>query len=310
MKKIAALALGTLLATSAAPALAMDVPATDSYIAISPCFFDCLEGAFINATDASETDTFQINGIDGGPFGDVSGAAEYDAESGFAYFVTLVGDVFKFDVLNETGLEWLANNSSLPTVDGAIIGLALDDQTNTLYALYNDPDAGHYYVASIDQSSGAIGTPMEMPFVMTMVGPQEFAVSGGKFYVLTGVEQIKIFNVSDGELVGSIAYPMSDHPFFFGYAIDVSAGGVLRVASRNSDTNNDEFYSYDPETGSWSDAVVADGEYDGVAWFAAGSEPVTEELASTGVDATGIALAGAALVVAGAVVTVRRRARR
>ncbi|MFM2411698.1 MAG: hypothetical protein RLZZ587_31 [Actinomycetota bacterium] len=295
----------TLVAT---PALALDLPSSPSYLSISPCEADCLFGAFIDATDATESDTFEITGLSGDPFDFSSAAAEYNAATGIAFFVTEGGRLFAFDPLNETGLDLLASNASLPTVDGEIVGLAIDDATDTLYALYNDPDAGSYFVVTVDQSTGAIGTPLEMPFVLTMVTGSDFAIVGDKMYVLSGVAQIKIFNLSDGAYEGFIAYPEADNPFFFGKAIDVSAEGVLRIASYNSDSENTEFFSYDLGAGTWSDPLVADGDYDGIAWSADGSE-APAALAETGFDPSGIALAAVAMAGAGALV-LRRRARR
>lgn len=314
MKKFAALALAAAFATSTAPAMALEVPTSDSYLSIAPCFFDCLDGGVIDATDGTLSESFEITGIPDSPFTATSRAAEYNAVTGFAFFVIETGELFTFDVLNETGLDLIASNASLPTVDGDIIGLALDDSTDTLYALYNDPDAQHFYVVTVDQVTGSIGTPLEMPFSLTMAGAQEFAASGGNFYFLTGVEQVKIFSVSDGSFVGSIAYPMGANPFFAGYAIDVSEGGVLRVATRNTDTSIDEFFSYDIAAGTWSDATPAVADYyttyDGVAWFGSGSEPAPEALAETGFEPFGIALASLALIGTGGAVALRRRARR
>lgn len=309
MKKFAIAAAAALSLAAAAPAVALDVPSSPSYLSITPCEGDCLYGAFIDASDATETDTFQNTVSPNYPFDSVSVAAEYNAETGIAFFVTNDGRLFKYDTENETGLALIADNSSLPTIDGQIVGLSIDDATDTLYALYNDPDAGSYFVVSVDQSNGDIGTPLEMPFVLTMVSGGDFTIVGDKMYVLTGVAQIKSFNLIDGTYDSFIAYPDAVHPFFYGYAIDGSNDGVLRIASRNSDTGYDEFYSYDLASATWSDPVIGDASYDGIAWSADASE-APAALASTGFDASGLIAGAAALTAAGGAVALRRRARR
>jgi hypothetical protein len=302
LKKLATIALGALIATTAAPALALDVPAHAAYLDITPCFTNCLDGLTIDATDGSALDSFHIDPTSVS-FDDVSNGAELDPETSEAYFLA-AGQIYSFNIATEDGLGWLSAVGGLPTIDAQGVGLAIDDATGTLYMLYSDADAFHYYLVTIDRETGQLGTPLEMPTALWDAGAYDVAILDGTIYVLTDVGQISMFNLSDGSPAGHIMYPELD--WFDAYSIDVSEGGVLQVASRHSNTGNDEFFSYDLSTNLWGTPVATEDNFDGLAWYGIGTPAV---LAETGFDPSGLALAAIALAGAGAV-ALRRRARR
>lgn len=302
MKKFASLALGALLATTAVPAIALDVPTQAAYLDITPCDGDCLSGQIIDATDGSVLDSFEIQPTSE-TFGFLANAAELDPETSESYFLA-DGQIFEFNISTEDDLTLLSAVGGLPTIDAFGEGLAIDDATGILYMLYNDPDAFHYYVVTIDRENGQLGTPLEMPTALWEAGAYEFAILDGTIYVLTDVGQISMFHLADGSPAGHITYP--EIGWFDAYAIDVSEGGVLQVASRNSDTGNDEFFSYNLSNSTWGTPVATEDSYDGLAWYGIGTPAA---LAETGFDPSGLALTAVALAGAGAV-ALRRRARR
>lgn len=302
MKKFATIALGALLATTGVPALALDTPSGTAYLDITPCFVSCLYGRTIDATNGSELDSFQIDPTSES-FSDSAYSAELDPESSEAYFLS-AGQIFEFNISTEDDLSLLSAVGGLPTIDASGVGLAIDDATGTLYMLYNDPDAFHYYVVTIDRENGQLGTPLEMPTALNDAGAYDVAILDGVIYVLTDVGQISMFNLADGSPAGHITYPELD--WFDAYAIDVSEGGVLQIASRNANTGNDAFFTYALSTGSWGTPVATEDSYDALAWYGIGT-PVA--LAETGFDASGLTLTAVALAGVGAV-ALRRRARR
>lgn len=305
MKKFAIAAATAVLLTAASPALALDAPTEPSFVYISPCFFDCLGGGVYDAATGSSPYSFEVNT---GPFVAPSLAAEYDPVTDTAYFVTVdaTPNIFAFNMGSEDGLDVLNDLTGLPTEHAEIHGLALDDSTGILHVLYFDIDANNFKVISIDRTSGDFGTPVAISDSLTAAGAIDFAITGGVMYVLTESGQIGEFSLSDGSPVGHITYP--DSPEFVD-AIDISQGGILRIVTDYNDVN--QFWSYDLNAGSWSDAVVLDALHTGWAWYGAGSAPApTPSLASTGFDATGLLAGAAALTAAGGAVALRRRVRR
>ena len=177
MKKLATIALGTLLATTAVPAIALDTPSSAAYLDITPCFVSCLYGRTIDATNGSELDSFQIDPTSES-FSDGAYSAELDPESSEAYFLS-AGQIFEFNISTEDDLSLLSAVSGLPTIDASGVGLAIDDATDTLYMLYSDQDAFHYYVVTVDRQNGQLGTPLEMPTALWDAGAYDFAILDG-----------------------------------------------------------------------------------------------------------------------------------
>ena len=309
MKKISAIAAIAASLVAAAPAVAMDAPTVDAFIHVTPMDTTIVGAEAIDASNGSILDSFSFSSIPVS-FGSPSEYAEFSPSTNKGYFTNYSDELFAINVGTEDGIDWITDindvNAFLPTSDGVFSGLAIDDATNTLYLLVNDPDAGHFFLVTIDPTTGPTGTPLEMPTALTDAGAIDIAIDGGKLYVLTGVDQISIFNLSDGSPAGSIAYP--EFPFFSPLTIDASEGGILRIVSNNADSGDDEFFSFDINSSEWSNPTVTNDAYFGMAWYGVGNTPTA--LAETGTDASGALASSVALLAVGGAIALRRRARR
>lgn len=304
MKKISVIAAIAASLFVATPAVALEVPTQQAWLDITPCDLDCLYAATVDATDGSQLDSLLQTGLSEN-FCMSSWSSELDPETGDAYFMLPCGTIYEFNINTEDGLDLLSDVGGLPTIDAEGIGLSIDDATGILYLMYNDPDAGHFYVVSVDRDNGALGTPLEMPTALNDAGAYDFAIMDGIIYVLTDVNQISKFNLSDGSPAGAITYP--EFTWIDLWTIDASANGVLRMVSRNADDGDEFFLAYDTTSSEWADPIDSGDSFDAMTWYGTASPAA---LAETGTDATGALAGSVALLALGGALALRRRARR
>lgn len=182
-------------------------------------------------------------------------------------------------------------------------GISLNVARTAVDVLWFDEFGGDYCVSEIDVSTGDIISTVELYSAdLIMTDAQAMTRIGDIVYVASSDNHLWAFDVTTGDQMSRTDGPLGAT---VALGLDRSTDGKIHIATAMEGTENIGFSTFDPTTSSWSDLV--DTTYPRTGYTYIESVP---ELASTGVNAAGFALVGAALVATGAIVALRRRARR
>jgi hypothetical protein len=306
-KRFSALFLAVTFAfvsTPSAQAVAMTAPGFDTWLAISPCNWDCLEAEILDPETGDSLDTMLATVP--ATFLAQATAAEIDPETSTVYFISAT-EIYSYDLTSDSDVQLLTSTDDFPADSVSLRGLAFDEATDILYVLWYDDNATQYFLTGVDVSTGDVDqTGLELDDYLLGDDGSDAAIAGDTLYVLVSDELVSL-DLADGSLISTEAFPDVN---FFDTAVDSDSNGNLRVVLKDTQENQNHFSTYNIANDEWSDPVTTARQDDAFAWWESPSDDAVEQLADTGVDSGGIALASASLLVVGGAIALRRRARR
>ena len=306
MKKaltVAAIAATTLMIST--PAHAWVEPTNGSWVGITPTDVPTYESYLFDSNN-DVTETFE-GGVDT-EFGYVSQYAEISDTDDRAFFIAS-GELYSVDLaLNSDAVD-----EASAGIGGVyeLRGLAVDESTGTVYELLFNNDSVVYTVMQFNANTDSFDVVGDLESDLALEGLGDFDVYNGELFIVNFAGGIEVINLDGLDTVRSIQTPAdfsdSDTQFLstdLDGNIHLSYGSSVDGAYVSSVTSDDG--------ANWDEPIVfTDGINAPIAWWSGPpSEDESAALAQTGVDTFGMAAASAALLAAGAVVTVRRRARR
>ena len=206
-------------------------------------------------------------------------------------------------VANRCELDQILATADFPASTVSLRGVSLNDDSTALYVLWFDGDSSAYVVSTVDLSTNMIVESLNLQSDdIIYTDAQLLTYFDGTFYIASSDNRLWEFDMISGNQVAVHAGPIGGETPL---GLDRSSDGLLHEVVSLEGQQDVSFTTFNPSSESWS--VLVPTTYPRMGYTYIEADP---ELANTGVDSGGIALAAASLLAVGGAIALRRRARR